>query len=72
MSKSSRIEILELLGKGKITAAEAATLLSDAPEKAAAPEKVSSPPPARVVKTAIKQSSTASDEAGKKPSWFHV
>jgi hypothetical protein len=59
----SRIEILELLGKGKITADEAATLLSNAApvaEKAAPPKKtaVSTPPP------------TAED--GKEPNWFRV
>ena len=60
----SRIEILELLSKGKITADEAATLLSNAAptaEKAAPPPKktaVSTPPP------------TAED--GKEPSWFRV
>lgn len=67
MSKPSRIEILELLSNGKITAAEAADLLSDTaapatektapqPEKAAAP----APPPASV------------GETGKEPSWFRV
>ena len=36
MSKPSRMEILELLSNGKITAAEAANLLSDIGEPAAA------------------------------------
>jgi hypothetical protein len=65
MSKPTRIEILELLSNGKITAAEAADLLSTAASaSAAAPaaEKAAAPtPPA-----------ASAGETGKEPSWFHV
>ena len=67
MSKPSRIEILELLSNGKITAAEAADLLS----KASEPAKEAAPPPAakaQVVKTAVTEKSDSDDN----PSWFRV
>lgn len=67
MSKPSRMEILELLSNGKITAAEAANLLNDveepAPAEKAAPvaEKAPAAPP-----------SPAAAENGDEPSWFRV
>ena len=66
MSKPSRLEILELLSNGKITAAEAADLLSDVKEPAAA-EKA--PPPEKV--PASPGAPVASD-SGSEPSWFRV
>lgn len=67
MSKPSRMEILELLSNGKITAAEAANLLSDIGETAAA-EKA--PPPAVEKAPAAPPQSAATD--GQEPSWFRV
>ena len=67
MSKPSRMEILELLSNGKITAAEAANLLSDIPEPATA-EKAP-PPPAAKAPTPTPESTATN---GKEPSWFRV
>ena len=66
MSKPSRMEILELLSNGKISAAEAANLLSDIGEPAAA-EKA--PPPVEKAPTAPPPPATAE---GHEPSWFRV
>ncbi len=71
MSKPSRMEILELLSNGKITAVEAASLLSDisTPEEAAPP-----PPPEKSPEPAsFKEAEPASEgENGPEPSWFRV
>jgi hypothetical protein len=66
MSKPSRMEILELLSNGKITAAEAANLLSDIGEPATA-EKA---PPRPVEKAPASAPSATTD--GQEPSWFRV
>lgn len=66
MSKPSRIEILELLSNGKITATEAANLLSDVAPQA-------DPPPV-AEKTSMPEKATAaptSENAGD-PTWFRV
>ena len=74
MSKPSRMEILELLSNGKITAAEAANLLSDLgqPDEPAAPP----PPPAAKAAEASKAASApaapGSENADTEPSWFRV
>lgn len=63
MNTPSRIEILELLSKGKITAAEAANLLNDptpAEKAPPPPEKTAAPIP------------TETADLNKKPSWFRV
>ena len=59
---TSRTEILELLAKGKITADEAAELLS----KAAAPETPTA------VKAPAAPPSPKAMKSGNKPSWLHV
>ena len=76
MSTPSRIEILELLSKGKITAAEAAKLLSDVSPvaetdgaDAAGAEKA--PPPLEKGPTPT-PSPNPSAEVDKDPSWFRV
>lgn len=68
MSKPSRMEILELLSNGKITAVEAANLLSDIGEPTVA-EKAPPPPPAE--KAPVAPSAPAAPE-GQEPSWFRV
>lgn len=68
MSKPSRMEILELLSNGKVTAAEAANLLSDIGEPAVA-EKAPPPPP--VEKAPVASPAPATPE-GQEPSWFRV
>ncbi|MCA9953358.1 MAG: hypothetical protein KC434_01470 [Anaerolineales bacterium] len=69
MSKPSRMEILELLSNGKITAAEAANLLNDIdkPEEAAAP-----PPPEKAPEPVELKAAEALGSNGPEPSWFHV
>jgi hypothetical protein len=67
MSKPSRMEILELLSNGKITAAEAANLLSDIPES---PKAEKAPPPPAAKTPASASESTATE--GKEPNWFRV
>ncbi len=66
MSKVNRMEILELLSNGKITAAEAADLLSDVgspAEKAPQPpEKIATPSPPTPL----------APGADHEPSWFRV
>ena len=66
MSKPSRMEILELLSNGKITAAEAASILSDAAEPVVA-EKAPPPPVERA--PAAAPAATVND---KEPNWFRV
>jgi hypothetical protein len=65
MSKVNRLEILELLSNGKITAAEAADLLSNVgvpvAEAPPAPEKIPAPP-----------LPPAAPGADHEPSWFRV
>ena len=68
MSKPSRMEILELLSNGKITAAEAASLLSDIGEPATA-EKAPPPP---VEKAPAAPPPPVAAEDGTEPSWFRV
>ena len=67
MSKPSRMEILELLSNGKITAAEAANLLSDIGEPAVA-EKAPPPP----VEKAPTDPPPPAAADGEEPSWFRV
>ena len=71
MSKPSRMEILELLSNSKITAAEAANLLSDIaePEPVVA-EKAPSAPPIVEKAPAAAPAPPATD--GTEPSWFRV
>lgn len=65
MSTTSRKEILELLAKGKITADEAANLLSQpAAEQTTAPD-------VETLKKEIAIEQVPGNE-GKKPSWLHV
>ena len=70
MSKPSRMEILELLSNGKITAVEAADLLSsvDEPVEQAAPP----PPPVEKVKVVKKVITENGEGNGQEPSWFRV
>lgn len=73
MSKPSRMEILELLSNGKITAAEAADLLSNVGEpvkETAAPP----PPPAAKAPEPVKVTPAAPTEgqSDKEPNWFRV
>jgi hypothetical protein len=67
MSKPSRMEILELLSNGKITAAEAAKLLSEVVEPVVA-EKAS-PPPVEKAPAAPPPPVSSSDT---EPNWFRV
>lgn len=70
MSKPSRMEILELLSNGKITAAEAASLLSDLGKPA---EETAAPPPPPAAKAPEPAPvAPANDDAGQQPSWFRV
>lgn len=69
MSKVNRMEILELLSNGKITAAEAANLLSDVEKPAAEPETAAPPPPAKASAPAA-PAAPAGD--GSEPNWFRV
>lgn len=72
MSKPNRMEILELLSNGKITAAEAADLLGNvdkpAEKQAASPPP---PPPASKAPEPTPAMPTKGD-AGDQPSWFRV
>ena len=73
MSKPSRMEILELLSNGKITAAEAANLLSDIGQ----PEAPAAPPPPPVTKAPeapkVEPAPAISNgDSSKQPSWFRV
>lgn len=76
MSKPNRMEILELLSSGKITAAEAADLLSniDAPEEVAPPPAEKSPEaaPSWESELASKSGAESGPEGGPEPSWFRV
>ena len=66
MSTTSRKEILELLAKGKITADEAANLLSQpAVEPTATPD-------VEMLKKEIAIEQVPAGADGKKPSWLHV
>ncbi|MBK8902869.1 MAG: hypothetical protein IPM53_16895 [Anaerolineaceae bacterium] len=68
MSKPSRMEILELLSNGKISAAEAADLLSDVN----APEEAAPPPPEKSPEPAPAEEPEMASEGGPEPSWFRV
>lgn len=69
MSKPSRMEILELLSNGKITAAEAANLLSSVAEPAVAePVVAEKAPPVEKAPTPPPPAATGDKE----PNWFHV
>jgi DNA-binding transcriptional ArsR family regulator len=63
LSTEKRTEILQLLADGKITAGEAAELLSPSP---AAEAQSPTPPPAP---EALKQTEA---ENGRKPQWLHI
>ena len=73
MSKPSRIEILELLSNGKITAAEAANLLSELSAKAERADTNAAPaenaPPAPEKAPAPTAATAGSDT---EPNWFRV
>ena len=74
MSKPNRMEILELLSNGKITAAEAADLLSDmgqpeAPAAAPPPSAAKAPEPP---KAASAPAAPTNGDSSKEPSWFRV
>ena len=74
MSKPNRMEILELLSNGKITAAEAADLLSDigqpeAPAAAPPPPAAKAPEPP---KAASAPAAPTNGDSSKEPSWFRV
>ena len=66
---SERQEILELLAKGKITADEAAELLSSVQEKGVEPPPAPESPVEPVQKAAPEPELTT---GGKKPGWFKV
>lgn len=65
---TSRKEILELLAKGKITANEAAELLSNA----ATPEAEAATTPTAVAVPAAPAEPAQIKKSGNKPSWLHV
>ena len=74
MSKPNRMEILELLSNGKITAAEAADLLSDigqpeAPAAAPPPSAAKAPEPP---KAASAPAAPTNGDSSKEPSRFRV
>lgn len=66
---NERQEILELLAKGKISADEAAELLSSVPEKVAAPPPAPERPVEPVQKAAPEPKLKTSSQ---KPAWFKV
>jgi len=66
MSTTSRKEILELLAKGKITADEAAQLLSQPTAPVAAETAV---PDVQILK---EEEAMQARNGGKKPGWLHV
>lgn len=66
LSNEKRTEILQLLADGKITAGEAAELLSPSP---AAEAQSPTPPPAPQAPEAAKQSELSN---GRKPQWLHI
>lgn len=68
MSKPSRMEILELLSNGKITAVEAASLLSDIDT----PAEAAPPPVEEMPEVATLKAAEAGSENGPEPSWFRV
>ncbi len=65
MSTTSRKEILELLANGKITADEAAQLLS----QPAAPAEETAVPDVHILK---QEEAMQTSNGGKKPGWLHV
>ena len=74
MSKPNRMEILELLSNGKITAAEAADLLSDigqpeAPAAAPPPPAAKAPEPPKAASAPV---APTNGDSSKEPSWFRV
>lgn len=62
---SNRKEILDLLANGKISADEAAELLTQTPADAA-------PPPAQPLKPTAVKAAPEPIATGKKPTWFRV
>lgn len=68
MSKPNRMEILELLSNGKITAAEAANLLSDMDS----PEVAAAPAPEKAPESVVLKEAEAASANGPEPSWFRV
>ena len=72
MSKPSRIEILELLSNGKITAAEAAKILSDLSASAEATKADETKTEATKTEIPVVEEVPPSAEGGKEPSWFRV
>ena len=72
MATVNRSEILELLAAGKISAAEAADLLSQARREQAAPAEAAAAPEAPA-KAAEPAGVTKPEVAGgKEPTWFHI
>lgn len=72
MATVNRSEILELLAAGKISAAEAADLLSQARREPAAPAEAAAAPEA-TAQAAEPAGVTKAEAAGsKEPTWFHI
>ena len=69
---SNRQEILDLLAKGKISAAEAADLLNSAKEAKPTPEMAAPTAPAAPAEPIKTQTIVKQVENGAKPSWFRV
>ena len=65
---SNRQEILELLGNGKITADEAAKMLSDVQIEIASTENIE----IEIEQDELKQAEKTAVSGGKSPSWFRV
>ncbi len=65
---SNRQEVLELLGNGKITADEAAKMLSDVQIEIASTENIE----IEIEQDELKRAEKRKMSAGKSPSWFRV
>jgi hypothetical protein len=72
MSDKERQEILEMVAAGKITAAEAAQMLSGIRNAAAAPPTPPAPPAPPKVKWAEAEEEAPVEKNGRKPSWLHI
>ncbi len=69
---SNRQEILDLLAKGKISAAEAADLLNTAKETPPVPEMAAPATPVEPVEPVKAPAAPKPTKNGDKPSWFRV
>jgi len=72
MATVNRSEILELLAAGKISAAEAADLLSQARQEPAAPAEAVAVPIASAPAAEPTGGTKAETVGSKEPTWFHV